>query len=58
MASGTGTFSIQEQAGRLQGIDKVIVLAGSGTEADALDNLLYVIGPRSIARVSETARRS
>ncbi len=29
------------------GIEKVIVLASSGTEADALDNLLYVIGPEA-----------
>ena len=29
----------------VQGIDKVIVIAGSGTEADALDNVLFVMGP-------------
>jgi thiamine biosynthesis lipoprotein len=31
----------------ITGIEKVIVIAGSGTEADALDNLLYVIGPEA-----------
>ena len=31
----------------IAGIERVVILAGSGTDADALDNLLFVLGPEA-----------